>query len=479
MATYYVKNGGNDSADGLSDGNAWATLAKVKSEAQNEAKFVAGDSILFNRGDTWREGLGIDNRWCSGSAGSPIVYGAYGTGLRPKILGSYDLSATGNWADQTGNIWRCSSQTNEIANLIFNNEAFCGHRVATALELTTQGYFYYDATGDYVDVYSVGNPGTYYTHIEAAVAKWDWFGFDCNRSYNTCQDIDFRYWGIHGTFTYGSSGAVCKGVTIQRCNVTYCGGSLSGATRYGNGIEAGSWVDDYHVRYNTVGQIFDDGITSQSYDNDGWAWHRHYYHHNIVYSCGFAGDHMIYKGSTAPTIEDLHIDHNVLYNNGGGWSADNRMGMTSAGAGIRLSTVNPGVYETYPGTNCSIRNNIVHTSSLRHVDLTSSFDQLDGWTVNNNCYYPDGASAFRCYGAGYSFADWKTQTGQDANSTVSDPSFVDAAGLDFHLSSASSPCYDTGTDAGYSLPYLGTTWDMGVFEYDSPTILKHCPFRKA
>jgi hypothetical protein len=47
-ATYFVKNGGSDAADGLSDANAWANISKVNSTA-----FSAGDTINFRRGSTW------------------------------------------------------------------------------------------------------------------------------------------------------------------------------------------------------------------------------------------------------------------------------------------------------------------------------------------------------------------------------------------------------------------------------------------
>jgi hypothetical protein len=48
--TYYVDcNAADDSKDGKSPGNAWKTINKV-----NISSFSAGDSILFNKGCTWR-----------------------------------------------------------------------------------------------------------------------------------------------------------------------------------------------------------------------------------------------------------------------------------------------------------------------------------------------------------------------------------------------------------------------------------------
>ena len=102
MALYYVKNGGNDGLDGLSDANAWATIGKV-----NGASFAAGDSVLFKRGSVFRDAaLAFPS---SGSSGSPITIGAYGTGTKPIISGSDLKNTAGDWTDEGGNLWYLSS----------------------------------------------------------------------------------------------------------------------------------------------------------------------------------------------------------------------------------------------------------------------------------------------------------------------------------------------------------------------------------
>src|SRR5262245_19731972 len=68
-ATYYVRSGGNDSADGKSDATAWASLSKV-----NGFSFAAGDSVLFREGDRWVGQLTVD--W-AGTASQRAVVGAY------------------------------------------------------------------------------------------------------------------------------------------------------------------------------------------------------------------------------------------------------------------------------------------------------------------------------------------------------------------------------------------------------------------
>lgn len=84
--TYYVDcAGGSDSNNGTSPNSAWGTLGKV-----NSTTFSAGDAILFNRGVTcsgtlWPKG--------SGSDGSPITIGDYGSGSLPVIDGGSNQAA--------------------------------------------------------------------------------------------------------------------------------------------------------------------------------------------------------------------------------------------------------------------------------------------------------------------------------------------------------------------------------------------------
>jgi len=82
-ATYYVDNAaGDDAAAGTTAATAWKTISKVNGES-----FSADDFVLFKKGETWRETLTVPD---SGSAGSPITFGSYGsaalaTTLRPAV----------------------------------------------------------------------------------------------------------------------------------------------------------------------------------------------------------------------------------------------------------------------------------------------------------------------------------------------------------------------------------------------------------
>ena len=85
---YYVAAAGSDSNSGTSPSAPWQTIAKV-----NGATFLPGDSILFNRGDAWYgTSLTVPS---AGSSGSPITFGAYGSGANPMLKGSTFLSSGG------------------------------------------------------------------------------------------------------------------------------------------------------------------------------------------------------------------------------------------------------------------------------------------------------------------------------------------------------------------------------------------------
>ncbi len=86
--TYYVAAAGSDSNSGTSTGTAWQTISKV-----NGFTFLAGDSVLFNRGDVWNGAALVVPS--SGASGSPITFGAYGSGANPIIKGATNFSTSG------------------------------------------------------------------------------------------------------------------------------------------------------------------------------------------------------------------------------------------------------------------------------------------------------------------------------------------------------------------------------------------------
>lgn len=95
-ATYYVSTtDGLDTNTGLSTSLAWKTLSRV-----NSATLLSGDKVLFKRGDTF-VGTLIPPK--SAISGSPVTYGAYGTGSKPVITSMTTLTG---WTLHSGKIYK-------------------------------------------------------------------------------------------------------------------------------------------------------------------------------------------------------------------------------------------------------------------------------------------------------------------------------------------------------------------------------------
>jgi parallel beta-helix repeat protein len=101
VTTYYVDSvGGLDSNSGTDSGYPWQTVAKV-----NASSFNPGDSVLFKRGDVWREELTVSS---SGTAGNLITFGAYGSGAMPIINGTNIVT---RWSQSTSGVTEIQSST--------------------------------------------------------------------------------------------------------------------------------------------------------------------------------------------------------------------------------------------------------------------------------------------------------------------------------------------------------------------------------
>jgi hypothetical protein len=132
--TTFATTGGTDSV--------YKTIADV-----NLKVFVAGDSVLFRKGGTWREQLTVPS---SGSVGSPITFSAYGSGNNPQIMqtDSYSnwwegLIPNGSFEGYTGTIddgvgdtfdgWTASSDV--IAKVEAVSDSYTGNTAAKFTKL--------------------------------------------------------------------------------------------------------------------------------------------------------------------------------------------------------------------------------------------------------------------------------------------------------------------------------------------------------
>jgi uncharacterized repeat protein (TIGR02059 family) len=109
---YYVSSSGNDSANGLSSSTPWQSISKANSIFSG---LNPGDRILFKRGDVFYGTLQISS---SGSSGSPITIGAYGTGNNPIISGFTTITG---WTSYGNGIYSKTISCESSPNMVIVN----------------------------------------------------------------------------------------------------------------------------------------------------------------------------------------------------------------------------------------------------------------------------------------------------------------------------------------------------------------------
>jgi hypothetical protein len=457
--TYYVDaTSGSDSSSGLSTASAWKTLAKVKDFAWSTG-FIAGDTILFKRGEVWREPFAIDTdagKTKSGTAAAPITFDAYGTGAKPVFSGSADLSATGKWTSQGSNKWRSTGLRYEIGNILLNGEASNGNKKSALSGLTAQGDFYYDAANDYLYMYSTSNPGSFYSHIEACQKFQDGTAPCCSiwgvHNYVTMRNIAIKNYAYHGlVFGNGSSH-----ITIENCDFSWLGGGYDGLgtnTSDGNGIMIWNSASYVTIRNCTFRDIWETAVSLQA-SGAARAVNHIYIYGNTIARCNAAFDYWL-KTDSSSTASELYWVNNTIYNIGGGFfNKSGRQAQYPVGFSVASYS---------PPTAAHILNNIFETCASPTLDGAyvsfQSGTSRTGWEVDYNCYYVDKANAFKT-GTSYNFAAWKSATGKDAHSKAVNPLLVNPAGGDFHLAT-NSPCIGAGV--AVSGITSGTKINMGAY----------------
>jgi hypothetical protein len=219
--TYYVDASlGNDSSNGRSTATAWRTISKV-----NRSSFSPGDQILFRRGGVWREQLRNSS---GGVAGRPIVYGAYGTGLKPSIRGSNLFNDASVWRGEGDNLWYVSDIGADTG--VFAHDGALGFRRITKAGLSQQWDYWYDSGNSRLYVYSKVSPVASARSLEIAVR--DSFVTTQYWSYITYDNLDLRHFnGSHVWLGWGANGIIFQNddfSQLARYGLQFHNGSVNG-----------------------------------------------------------------------------------------------------------------------------------------------------------------------------------------------------------------------------------------------------------
>ena len=413
--TYFVASNGNDSNSGTLPTTPWKTIDKV-----NKSSFKPGDSILFRRGDTWREALSITS---SGSKSAYITYGAYGQGARPRILGSE--RATG-WTQVSGhaNVWQSGNTLAEPnvgkASSIFFGEKSGGTswgRVQQTDAVPQCGSGYSLLTQEYdwcwqnshIFVYSPADPSTRYDFVEvpqrrAAISMPS----HAPAQYITVDGLELMYTTMYGYDDGWPMDSEVHGLNIQNCSVGYIG-IQGGSAAMGLQI----WHSDMVVRNNVIHDSGRRNISYNVYLDSGRSHPKLTFSHvvfdgNVLYH-GFhtTGLDISCEPGTAgttlgDTLSDFTIRNNFIWDDPADDPQDNPNDFTSQGIYLW------GEAATF--TNFRVYNNVVKDIKQKLLVLYN----VTNTAVFNNTFYGMNAKAGQL-GTGSAYRGMVTVAGSPKN----------------------------------------------------------------
>jgi hypothetical protein len=443
---------GNDANDGLLPSKAWQSISKV-----NGTTFRAGARVLFKRGEVWA-GTTLNGA-------SNVTYGAYHSGARPKIDGN-----------NTVNCFVAANKSNirleylQLARGLDHGAKFdaCDHVTVVDCEMNGAGndnlIFINGCTvgrvygGIYRDAY-VRVVGYLVSGIEIADNGSD-FIIDSAECYGSA------HVGItvhnHGTADAQGSTNIPQNVIIR--NVNCHNNSTHGLNIMSQGPTVAANISIEHSRFENNTQ---EGIRCA---RAGGALGTNDVPANVTISeCTALGNsrYGIYLESDDTTVKRCQIT-----------SARFLRAVDCKRLNIYNNTIYAAVWGGFHpiyidgarGDTITIKNNIVlcDETAAQNIALTGTFAPATKTVViDYNLWAPNSISNNRLNwsGTAYTFANWKTNTGQDAHSpTPADPKFTNKVTNDFSLQ-ATSPALNAGTViSGVTDGYYGIAPDLGATE---------------
>jgi hypothetical protein len=269
---------------------------------------MPGDVIRLKRGAVFRGELTIP---ASGSDGNPIVVTAYGSGDPPIILGT-DV-ATG-WR-AAGSAWMKTMPS--MPGIVFEDGSpmrwvrWQGSFAGTGTKLLA-GCFSYDPTSKTVFIKPRSGQPTDHVY-EVAQRPHGISAFE--KDYIIIKGITVHGFARHGIVAENATGWLIYGNTIR-----FGGGFWESQNEYlGNGIEFSADCHDCIARDNRIEDVFDSGLTTQTYPSGAGSPSGILFEKNQIRRCGLAGIEIaLYE--QGDRLTKCTVRGNLVEGTGRGWS---------------------------------------------------------------------------------------------------------------------------------------------------------------
>lgn len=410
---YYISNKGDDSNDGLTPATAWKSVSKISG-----ADFLKeGDAVLFERGGAYRYEGTLSTR-------KGVTYSSYGTGAKPRLIGSVDASSEAMWKEtDVQNVYeyigKFGGGGHDVGQIIFDMGRAWGIKLQNGLYIGTNSNglemiesgtpnitgpdglhsdleYWHNWDNDTLYLYSKdGNPASRFSSIEI-VDQGNGIGGKANGV--TIDNLSLFGFGSHGIGYGGIGDNAPVGLTVQYCTFSFIGGSrqyndFSKNTRFGNAVEIYGGCKDFVIHDCYADNIYDCCWTvqyqSDSKGVDVWFENVEFYNNVACYSNTglevWLNNKAEYNNNATYGMKNLHLHDNYTYYNGYGWSQQrpNKDGNIFYGDPSYTTTV----YE-----NCSVNNNVGMFASkwINYVRYTGSKQ----YNFNNNVYFQQNNKLF-------------------------------------------------------------------------------------
>lgn len=478
--TYYVSNAGDDE-DAGSEVAPFATLAHAVSVA------AAEDTILLNRGDTFAASASM-----SISTAGPIVVAAYGTGAKPII--NADLSGS-LWSMQAGSVdWRWVDLD---VRGVYDYDAQTGSPCSGFASRRNYSLMLRcDLTGLDYGIVDTSAGSLYPGAVDCTFIGNKSYGAYCTVNSPTDDPIIGPYFlgcEFDGTRTEhllrsGASHVLISNSTFVRAAATKVYIKLTGRQ-----VLSATAVTPNKFSLISENEFTEPSGTSHSIISAGSADNAIEHVTDCVIECNtFINENV---GSNGTAIHSRCAERMTVRNNKSknfqifmyldpdsvavGWSNLKLLGNTwstdeTADAFFLMAEVGTPAKYTHQITlknNIGYMPNVLVSGGGSSIILDTTGD-MDVYTSDYNCWY---APLFKFWveGSIRDFANWKTNSGEDANSIVTDPALGSTLAPD-----PASDCVGGGValdslrDDFSRLTRIGETYNIGAYQstISAPTV---------